>query len=134
MRIDNESAMKRRESAIMVPKTTNPLTHSSDRRRATNVAASSSRRRRREGKPCLGDRELEMKFALVLYFSMRLNLIGSINGFQPLVEGQSSVAISSRPRVNKRGPVCASIRRVCVSFLLLLKFNVTDDWFQSNEY
>ena len=50
---------------------------------------------------------------------MRLNLIGSINGFQPLVEGQSSVAISSRPRVNKRGPVCASIRKVCVSFLLL---------------
>ena len=53
---------------------------------------------------------------------MRLNLIGSINGFQPLVEGQPSVAISSRPRVNKRGPVCASIRRVCVSFLLLYRF------------
>jgi hypothetical protein len=39
-----------------------------------------------------------MKFApWVLYFSMSLNPIGSINGLQPLVEGQSSV-FSADPR------------------------------------
>ena len=42
------------------------------------------------------------RIASPYYFSMRLNPIGSINGFQPLVEGRSSVARSSRPTVDKR--------------------------------